>query len=36
MQEREFLRQLAEALDLDPQLRTHIDTAASGVKIAGP
>jgi uncharacterized membrane protein YebE (DUF533 family) len=36
MQEREFLRQLAEALDLDPQLRTHIDTAASGVKSAGP
>lgn len=35
MQEREFLRQLAEALDINPQLRTHIDTAASGVKVTG-
>jgi uncharacterized membrane protein YebE (DUF533 family) len=35
MQEREFLRQLAEALDLDPQLRTHIDDAASGIKVTG-
>jgi uncharacterized membrane protein YebE (DUF533 family) len=32
MQEREFLRQLAEALDLDPQLRTHLDDAAAGIK----
>jgi uncharacterized membrane protein YebE (DUF533 family) len=32
MQEREFLRQLAEALDLDPQLRAHIDAAAEGAK----
>jgi uncharacterized membrane protein YebE (DUF533 family) len=32
MQEREFLRQLAEALDLDPQLRVHIDEAAAGAK----
>jgi uncharacterized membrane protein YebE (DUF533 family) len=32
MQEREFLRQLAESLDLDPQLKAHIDEAASGVK----
>lgn len=32
MQEREFLRQLAEALDLDPQLRAHIDEAAGGAK----
>ncbi|MFL5180183.1 MAG: tellurite resistance TerB family protein [Microvirga sp.] len=32
MQEREFLRQLAEALDLDPQLRAHIDEAAEGAK----
>ena len=32
MQEREFLRQLAESLDLDPQLKAHIDEAASGVQ----
>jgi uncharacterized membrane protein YebE (DUF533 family) len=32
MQEREFLRQLAESLDLDPQLRAHIDEAAAGVR----
>jgi uncharacterized membrane protein YebE (DUF533 family) len=32
MQEREFLRQLPEALDLDPQLRAHIDAAAEGAK----
>ena len=32
MQEREFLRQLAEALDLDPQLMAHIDAAAEGAK----
>jgi uncharacterized membrane protein YebE (DUF533 family) len=32
MQEREFLRQLAEALDLDAQLRAHIDEAAEGAK----
>jgi uncharacterized membrane protein YebE (DUF533 family) len=32
MQEREFLRQLAELLDLDPQLKAHIDEAASGVR----
>ena len=32
IQEREFLRQLAEALDLDAQLRAHIDEAAAGVK----
>ena len=32
MQEREFLRQLAEALDLDPQLMAHIDEAAEGAK----
>jgi hypothetical protein len=30
MQEREFLRQLAEALDLDPQLTAHIRRAAEG------
>ncbi|HEX8166461.1 MAG TPA: DUF533 domain-containing protein [Beijerinckiaceae bacterium] len=35
MQEREFLRQLAEALDLDPALKAQIDEAASGVKVAG-
>src|SRR3954471_5881256 len=35
LQEREFLRQLAEALDLDPRLRAHIDDTASGVKVAG-
>jgi uncharacterized membrane protein YebE (DUF533 family) len=35
MQEREFLRQLAESLDLDPQLKAHIDEAASGVQVAG-
>ena len=34
MQEREFLRQLAESLDLDPQLRAHIDEAAAGVQEA--
>jgi uncharacterized membrane protein YebE (DUF533 family) len=34
MQEREFLRQLAEGLDLDPQLRAHIDEAAAGVRAA--
>ena len=32
MQEREFLRQLAEALDLDPDLKRHLDDAASGIK----
>ncbi len=32
MQEREFLRRLAEALDLDPQLTAHIDEAAEGAK----
>jgi uncharacterized membrane protein YebE (DUF533 family) len=32
MQEREFLRQLAESLDLDPQLKAHIDEAAAGIK----
>jgi uncharacterized membrane protein YebE (DUF533 family) len=32
MQEREFLRQLAEALDLEPQLMAHIDEAAEGAK----
>jgi uncharacterized membrane protein YebE (DUF533 family) len=32
MQEREFLRQLAAALDLDPALIRHLDDAASGVK----
>ena len=32
MKEREFLRQLAEALDLDPQLMAHIDAAAEGAK----
>jgi uncharacterized membrane protein YebE (DUF533 family) len=32
MQEREFLRQLAESLDLDPQLRAHIDAAAAGMR----
>jgi uncharacterized membrane protein YebE (DUF533 family) len=35
MQEREFLRQLAESLDLDPQLKAHIDEAASGVRATG-
>src|SRR5215210_260884 len=35
LQEREFLRQLAEALDLDPRLRAHIDDTVSGVKVAG-
>jgi uncharacterized membrane protein YebE (DUF533 family) len=35
MQEREFLRQLAESLDLDPQLKAHIDEAASGVRVTG-
>jgi len=35
LQEREFLRRLAEALDLDPRLRAHIDDTASGVKVAG-
>jgi uncharacterized membrane protein YebE (DUF533 family) len=32
MQEREFLRQLAESLDLDAQLKAHIDEAAAGVR----
>jgi uncharacterized membrane protein YebE (DUF533 family) len=32
MQEREFLRQLAESLDLDPALRAHIDEAAAGAR----
>ncbi len=32
LQEREFLRQLAEALDLDPGLKAHIDAAAEGAK----
>jgi uncharacterized membrane protein YebE (DUF533 family) len=31
LQEREFLRQLAEALDLDPGLRGHIDETVAGV-----
>lgn len=35
MQEQEFLRQLAESLDLEPALRRHIDDAASGMKVAG-
>ena len=35
LQEREFLRQLAQALDLDPGLRAHIDDTASGIKVAG-
>lgn len=34
MQEREFLRQLARALDLDPALAAHIDEAAAGMKSA--
>jgi uncharacterized membrane protein YebE (DUF533 family) len=34
MQEREFLRQLAESLDLAPELRAHIDEAAAGVRAA--
>ena len=33
LQEREFLRQLAESLDLDPQLRAHIDDTVAGVKV---
>ncbi|HKG77490.1 MAG TPA: DUF533 domain-containing protein [Beijerinckiaceae bacterium] len=33
LQEREFLRQLAESLDLSPQLRAHIDDTVSGVKV---
>lgn len=32
MQEREFLRQLARALDLDPALTAHIDEAAAGAR----
>jgi len=35
LQEREFLRQLAEALDLDAGLRGHIDDTVAGVKVAG-
>lgn len=35
MQELEFLRQLAESLDLEPALRRHIDDAASGMRTAG-
>jgi uncharacterized membrane protein YebE (DUF533 family) len=35
LQEREFLRQLAEALDLDAGLQGHIDDAVAGVKVAG-
>lgn len=34
VQEREFLRRLAEALDLDSQLKAHIDEAATGLKNA--
>jgi uncharacterized membrane protein YebE (DUF533 family) len=33
IQEREFLRQLAESLDLDPQLARQIDDAAAGVRV---
>lgn len=33
LQEREFLRLLAEALDLDPGLRAQIDDTAAGVKV---
>ncbi len=36
LQEREFLRQLAQSLDLDPKLRAHIDEAASAAKVTGP
>lgn len=36
MQEREFLRRLAEALDLEPKLRAHIDEAAAGMKSEPP
>lgn len=32
LQEREFLRQLAEALDLDPNLRAQIDAAAETIR----
>lgn len=35
MQEREFLRRLAEALDLDFGLRAEIDAAATGIKVRG-
>jgi uncharacterized membrane protein YebE (DUF533 family) len=31
IQEREFLHQLAEALDLDPALRTQIDDTVGGL-----
>jgi uncharacterized membrane protein YebE (DUF533 family) len=34
IQEQEFLRQLAESLDLDAGLRGEIDAAASGMKAA--
>jgi uncharacterized membrane protein YebE (DUF533 family) len=33
MQEREFLRRLAESLDLDPALRAQIDETASALKV---
>ena len=33
MQEREFLRQLAEALDLDQALRAQIDETATAMRI---
>jgi uncharacterized membrane protein YebE (DUF533 family) len=32
IQEREFLRRLATALDLDPALVRHLDDAASSIK----
>lgn len=32
IQEREFLRQLAEALDLEPALKAHVDEAAAGAR----
>ena len=35
IQEREFLRQLASALDLEPGLVAQLDDAATGLKVAG-
>jgi uncharacterized membrane protein YebE (DUF533 family) len=34
IQEREFLRRLAESLDLDDALRTQIDSTAAALKSA--